>query len=104
MIISKEDFNTNNAWGFGGGIGVQTNYKSGAYSKKGKACYRHMPSTTFETYMNSSFERLIDDGYVWIGSTEFKLEKDMLEKAITFIIETNPSRDKFIEFLKEAKK
>jgi hypothetical protein len=101
MIDNESKFNTNNAWGFGGGIGVRTDYKSGAYSKKGKAYYRHMPPTKFETYMESEGDILIDCGWVWIGDTQFKLKKDMLAKAILFIIETNPSRTIFQDFVKQ---
>lgn len=101
MNIKVEKFNTNNAWGFGGGIGTQTTYESGAYMKEGKAYYRHMPPTKFKCYYNSSADRLIQDGYVWIGDSEFKLKKNMLDKAIEYIIENNPSFKEFGEFIKQ---
>lgn len=41
-------FNTNNGWGFGGGVG--TSYiKDGVEIRIGKAYYRHLPSHKFIT-------------------------------------------------------
>lgn len=38
---SKEDINTNNAWGFGGWTGKKYIFDNGCYMKVGKICYRH---------------------------------------------------------------
>ena len=47
LTISKENFNTNNSWGFGGGIGIIYNLKDGYYVKIGKLYYRHLPPVNF---------------------------------------------------------
>jgi len=44
-IESVEEYNTNNAWGFGGGIGKQYNLKnSNLFVRIGTAYFRHLPS------------------------------------------------------------
>mgnify|MGYP003657818151 CR=1 FL=1 len=101
QIASAKNFNTNNAWGFGGGYGVQYNFNSGSYLREGKACYRHSPPQKFKDYYNSLNERLIDDSLVYINGTSFKLKKDMLVKAIEYIIEANPTKEDFQNFVKQ---
>lgn len=44
-IVKTESFNTNNSWGFGGGIGTYTYYDNDFVYKVYKAFYRHSPST-----------------------------------------------------------
>ena len=44
--FKKENFNTTNAWGFGGGIGVIFT-KDNNWIKFGRACYRHAPSHNY---------------------------------------------------------
>jgi len=51
-IVSKEPFNTNNAWGFGGGIGTVTTYSNGYRMRKGTAMFRHLPNESFCRYFN----------------------------------------------------
>ena len=46
-VVSQEDFNTNNAWGFGGGYGTQFKYENGFVCRKGNACYRHTGESAF---------------------------------------------------------
>lgn len=45
---SQESYNTNNDWGFGGGIGTMYKFKNG-FIKKGTAYYRHAPSEKYVT-------------------------------------------------------
>lgn len=40
-IIRKNQVNTNNAWGFGGLIGVETEYDNGIITIIGSNCHRH---------------------------------------------------------------
>lgn len=47
--ISSETFNTNNAWGFGGGSGVSYKFNNGIEIRVGTASYRHAPPTPFVT-------------------------------------------------------
>ena len=68
-IISVAKFNTNNAWGFGGGIGKVTTYSNGYEMRKGRAFYRHLPSERFARYYDS-LGRLI---------TKSQFEKGIME-------------------------
>lgn len=75
--IKKERFNTNNAWGFGGGIGTETTFDNGIVNRKGKAYYRHSPSVSFDQW----FIQLEDDRYKLNkkpkeGDTIFKVTKE----------------------------
>lgn len=47
-IVSTVDFNTNNSWGFGGGIGKQTEFSNGLILREGTAYYRHLPKEKFK--------------------------------------------------------
>ena len=49
-VISTEKFNTNNGWGFGGGVGTETVYDNNVVNRKGKAYYRHLPSSNFDNW------------------------------------------------------
>lgn len=48
--IKTERFNTNNGWGFGGAIGVETIYDNGLFCRKGRNYFRHTPSESFERW------------------------------------------------------
>jgi hypothetical protein len=50
QVISTEKYNTNNAWGFGGGIGVKTTFDNGVTHKKGKAYFRHLPPESYQRW------------------------------------------------------
>jgi hypothetical protein len=54
-VLSVEKYNTNNDWGFGGGIGTRTTYMlpdgmGTLFHKKGTACFRHLPPERYESY------------------------------------------------------
>lgn len=48
--VKREKFNTNNAWGFGGGIGEEITYDNGLINRKGTAYYRHMSPSKFDRW------------------------------------------------------
>ena len=50
IAIKTKNFNTNNAWGFGGAIGTETTYDNGTICRKGIACYRHAGTSRFERW------------------------------------------------------
>ncbi len=48
--LKGEEFNTNNAWGFGGAIGKSHKVSvkgQVVYFRKGRACFRHLPCEPF---------------------------------------------------------
>lgn len=47
-LVRKENFNTNNSWGFGGSYGTHEYYSNGVVITKGEACFRHAPSESYE--------------------------------------------------------
>ena len=49
-IVDLEEFNSNNAWGFGGSIGTRTTYSNGYYRRKGRSCFRHSGTTPFDLF------------------------------------------------------
>lgn len=49
-VVKIEKFNTNNGWGFGGGIGTKTIYDNGLIHVKGKAYYRHLGTSKYQKY------------------------------------------------------
>lgn len=52
-IAKKEKYNTNNAWGFGGGYGIKYTLKIQGIEfeyKKGVLCYRHPPNQKYEKF------------------------------------------------------
>jgi len=51
-------FNTNNDWGFGGGIGKVYVYPNGYTMRKGRAYYRHLPSHSFTYYFNNEHKEI----------------------------------------------
>jgi len=55
--FTPTEFNTNNAWGFGGGVG--TSWTRGNIEIRiGKAYYRHAPPNPFITLTNSNVHRM----------------------------------------------
>jgi hypothetical protein len=58
--VSRSDFNTNNAWGFGGGFGVEYVFPNGSRLRIGTACYRHAPSHSFVAAYDASGRRVFD--------------------------------------------
>lgn len=60
LAVKTEPFNTCNGWGFGGGIGIQYTFANGVYIRKGKAYYRHLPSTSFIAVYKDG-NRIIDE-------------------------------------------
>lgn len=52
--VEVQEFNTNNGWGFGGGIGKKYLYPNGYSIRKGRAYYRHLPSHAYTTYCEPS--------------------------------------------------
>jgi hypothetical protein len=53
--ISIEKYNTNNAWGFGGGRGIKYNFSDGSYIKIGMADFRHTRSIHYNNlYFNDA--------------------------------------------------
>ena len=44
LATDVEDYNTNNDWGFGGGVGKIYTLPNGVVLKVGMACYRHHKS------------------------------------------------------------
>ena len=59
LAISSEEYNTNNAWGFGGGYGTEYTFNNGLKLRDGIACYRHAPSHRYITVCTTD-ERIID--------------------------------------------
>ena len=49
-LVEKRKYNTLNAWGFGGSIGVDEEYDNGLIIDRGTAYYRHSGSTRFGEY------------------------------------------------------
>lgn len=58
MKSTTKKFNTNNAWGFGGGIGTHTTYENGYSCRKGRAYYRHLKSESFVKYYDADGKRI----------------------------------------------
>lgn len=54
-------YNTNNAWGFGGGIGIKYDLPSGVSVKIGKACYRHQDPTKYITIKGADGHYTFDE-------------------------------------------
>lgn len=52
--VSIEEYNTNNAWGFGGSIGIRIYYPNGTVITMGRVCYRHAPSHKFVNVMKDN--------------------------------------------------
>lgn len=46
---TAKDFNTNNSWGFCGGIGIDYTFNDKLSAKIGRAFYRHLPSQNYIT-------------------------------------------------------
>jgi hypothetical protein len=59
-VVTETDFNTNNGWGFGGGIGTEFVYASGAKVRKGCAYYRHTGTSPFFVVYDNSGKVIYD--------------------------------------------
>lgn len=46
-IVKRENYNTNNAWGFGGAVGERVEYDNGIGHLRGRSYYRHSPSSPY---------------------------------------------------------
>lgn len=57
-ITHSEKFNTNNNWGFGGGVGVARSYSNGYRSRCGTSSYRHAPPEKFAHYWDANDNRI----------------------------------------------
>lgn len=58
--IKSEEYNSNNAWGFGGFRGTKFTYESGAEVFLGWACTRHRGAFAFHTVTDKTGCRRID--------------------------------------------
>jgi hypothetical protein len=58
---TTEEFNTNNAWGFGGGIGTKYTLPDGSYVKIGTAYFRHNDPVKYITIYNKPHIRMFDE-------------------------------------------
>ncbi len=58
---TTEEFNTNNAWGFGGGIGTKYTLPNGTYVKIGTGYFRHLPPVKYITIYNKTHLRMFDE-------------------------------------------
>lgn len=56
--IGKQEFNTNNSWGFGGAIYTRTFYNNDVAIDNGYSYYRHLKRSPFRRL-------LVKDGMVW---------------------------------------
>lgn len=60
-ILSKKEYNTNNAWGFGGVAGIEYTFENGLTLVEGQAYYRHLnPEPAFLLRLNG--ERIHEEG------------------------------------------
>ena len=62
-IKSTTNFNTNNAWGFGGAIGTETVYANGYKIKTGRYCYRHTGTSSFVNYYNKKGDSITKEKF-----------------------------------------
>jgi hypothetical protein len=74
--VKAEDFNTNNAWGFGGGYGTEYTYPSGASIRLGTACYRHSCCSKYVALYNKEGHRV----HEWLHKLPDNME--LIEKVI----------------------
>ena len=58
--VKVENFNTNNAWGYGGGVGKQFTYPSGAYVRKGYWTMRTGHQGDFFCVYDKTGKRIFD--------------------------------------------
>lgn len=54
LEIASAPFNTNNAWGFGGGIGTEWTFPDGLRYRQGTAYFRHRASMSFGRFLTNS--------------------------------------------------
>ena len=74
-LVKKEKFNTNNAWGFGGGYGNEYTYSNGLVNRKGKLCYRHTGTSPLNNWyiLVDGNKESIGGWAVKTGMTIFKM-------------------------------
>jgi len=77
LAIKTETFDTNNGWGFGGGIGKSYTLPNGIEIRKGKACHRHHPPTPYLTISHNG-TRIIDNSGA-ISDKQFKQVLEIIE-------------------------
>ena len=63
-FVSHEHYNTNYAWGFGGGIGVATIFKDGFRMRDGTAYFRHLPPEKYTNYYNADGKQISKKEFV----------------------------------------
>jgi hypothetical protein len=76
----SEKYNTNNAWGFGGGSGTVYYLKGGGFLKVGVASRRHMGTNRYYTYTEGR-NRIIDTKKLTDSNLDFLLTKATTEAA-----------------------
>lgn len=59
-VVVGVPFNTNNAWGFGGGFGIEHTFPNGYKCREGTACYRHLRSEKFRTFITPDGMRVTE--------------------------------------------
>jgi hypothetical protein len=60
LSTHQKNYNTNNAWGFGGGEGKSYLFRNGSEIRIGKACYRHSPSSNYVAVYDKDGRKCID--------------------------------------------
>ena len=73
--VSREEFNTNNAWGFGGGIGTEYTFPDGSKLRVGTACYRHLKPHSYVAAYAASGERVFDEAGALTPDREAEIMK-----------------------------
>jgi hypothetical protein len=71
--ISNSSFNTTNAWGFGGGFGVEHVFQNGSKIRIGTACYRHAKAHTYVTAYTPDGRRVFDESGGLSADKEIKI-------------------------------
>lgn len=57
LPIAGVPFNTNNAWGFGGGIGLSFKFPNGIEYRTGTAYFRHQEPAEFDGFRDADGRR-----------------------------------------------
>lgn len=58
--IKSHAYNTNNGWGFGGGIGREFTFPNNVKLRIGRAYYRHLPPSNYVT-VSVNGNRILDE-------------------------------------------
>lgn len=75
LAIKTEPYDTNNSWGFGGGIGTSYKFANGCELRIGTAYYRHLRSHRYCALYNPKGKRVLDKA----GSPNAEAIKDIFE-------------------------